>query len=273
MELRSPCIATKLLAAANTQREHFGARANYLIVLVLQLLQAATRVRAKHTPIATLVDVFKEFKAQLKAELNDLASKKLLDVRNKKDVYNLLLSSVAAKLFKQFFYESYHGRMYCYSRWVVVELCGATTIFLDMCECGLLNVVQVYGLMCKDSRVMAGAGASDFVLYKELREFAWRAQSDHREALLKFSDSLLVVPAILAENNGFDVTSTIKKWHDDDNMMRMGINISTGAHSSIRIWDLYTSRESAVTSALDFVLSWLESMAAKELKSYIYGGL
>ncbi|VFQ67432.1 unnamed protein product [Cuscuta campestris] len=161
----------------------------------------------------------------------------------------------------------------CYSRWVVVELCGATTIFLDMCECGLLNVVQVYGLMCKDSRVMAGAGASDFVLYKELREFAWRAQSDHREALLKFSDSLLVVPAILAENNGFDVTSTIKKWHDDDNMMRMGINISTGAHSSIRIWDLYTSRESAVTSALDFVLSWLESMAAKELKSYIYGGL
>ncbi|VFQ73608.1 unnamed protein product [Cuscuta campestris] len=128
-------------------------------------------------------------------------------------------------------------------------------------------------LMCKDSRVMAGAGASDFVLYKELREFAWRAQSDHREALLKFADSLLVVPAILAENNGFDVMSTIKKWHDDDNMMRMGINISTGARSSIRIWDLYTSRESAVTSALDFVLSWLESMAAKELKSYIYGGL
>ncbi|RAL44217.1 hypothetical protein DM860_016463 [Cuscuta australis] len=51
MEPYSPRIAVKLLTAANTQREHYGMGANYLIVLALQLLEAATSLTTKPKPV------------------------------------------------------------------------------------------------------------------------------------------------------------------------------------------------------------------------------
>lgn len=59
----------------------------------------------------------------------------------------------------------------------------------------------------RDSRLLAGAGASEIELCKRLDAISEKTPGLSQYAIQKFSESLHVIPRTLAENAGLDVIS------------------------------------------------------------------
>ena len=82
----------------------------------------------------------------------------------------------------------------------------------------------------KVGRVVAGAGAPEMELSRNLRKFAESLSGREQLAVLAFADAVEVVPRTLAENAGLDpidVIAELKSAHDKGKLWA-GINVFTG---------------------------------------------
>ncbi|MEK6839410.1 MAG: TCP-1/cpn60 chaperonin family protein, partial [Nanoarchaeota archaeon] len=82
----------------------------------------------------------------------------------------------------------------------------------------------------KVGKVVAGAGAPEVELARQLRHFANTLTGREQLAVFAFADSMEVIPRTLAENAGLDpidVLTELKNQHDK-NMKFAGINVFTG---------------------------------------------
>ena len=83
----------------------------------------------------------------------------------------------------------------------------------------------------KVGKVVAGAGAPEIELSKELRKYAHTLKGREQLAVEAFADAVEVVPRTLAENSGLDpidVLAELKQAHEKKNQKWAGINVFSG---------------------------------------------
>ena len=82
----------------------------------------------------------------------------------------------------------------------------------------------------KDNKVVAGAGAVEIEISRELRKFAESLSGREQLAVFAFADSIEIVPRTLAENAGLDpidMLTELKAKHDRK-MKWAGIDVFSG---------------------------------------------
>jgi T-complex protein 1 subunit theta len=110
-----------------------------------------------------------------------------------------------------------------------IVLRGGTTNVLDDLERAIDDGVNVIKAVVKDGRLLAGAGATEIELARQLQAFGERTPGLNQYAIKKFAESLEVIPRTLAENAGMDSTEVLSKLyaaHQADKPT-VGVNIES----------------------------------------------
>ncbi|CAB4273163.1 unnamed protein product [Prunus armeniaca] len=114
-----------------------------------------------------------------------------------------------------------------------VLLRGSTNNILDDLGRAVDDGVNTYKAMCKDSRIVPIAAATEIELAK-------------RYAIEKFAESFEMVPKTLAENaglNAMEIISSLYAKHASGNT-KVGLDLEEGRCkdvSTLNIWDLHTT--------------------------------
>ncbi|WRX23921.1 Chaperonin Cpn60/GroEL/TCP-1 family - like 10 [Theobroma cacao] len=166
------------------------------------------------------------------------------------------------------------------NRVATVVLRGSTDSILDDLERAVDDGVNTYKAMCRDSRIVPGAAATEIELARRLKEFSFKETGWSiclplllltyckasfcildQYAIAKFAESFEMVPRTLAENAGLnpmDVISKLYEKHASGNT-KVGIDLGGGDSedgvckdaSTMSIWDLYVTKFFALKYATD----------------------
>ncbi|AQK58420.1 T-complex protein 1 subunit theta [Zea mays] len=137
-----------------------------------------------------------------------------------------------------------------------VVLRGSTDSILDDLERAVDDGVNTYRSMCRDSRIIPGAAATEVELAKRLKEFSLKETGLDQYAIAKFAESFEMVPRTLAENAGLsamEIISSLYAEHASGNA-KVGIDLEEGACkdiSTLKIWDLYVTKFFALKYSAD----------------------
>ncbi|KAK1270558.1 T-complex protein 1 subunit alpha [Acorus gramineus] len=133
---------------------------------------------------------------------------------------------------------------------------GSTDSILDDLERAVDDGVNTYKAMCRDSRIIPGAAASEIELAKKLKEFSFTETGLDQYAIAKFAESFEMIPNTLAENaglNAMEIISSLYASHAAGNN-RVGIDLEEGACKDVstkNIWDLHVTKFFALKYAAD----------------------
>jgi len=100
---------------------------------------------------------------------------------------------------------------------VTILVRGGTQHIVDEVERAMRDALGDIAAALKDGKVVAGAGAAEVEVARELRNFATSLSGREQLAVLAFADSLEVIPRTLAENAGLDpidMLTELKAAHD-----------------------------------------------------------
>ncbi|XP_030926902.1 T-complex protein 1 subunit theta-like [Quercus lobata] len=137
-----------------------------------------------------------------------------------------------------------------------VVLRGSTDSILDDLERAVDDGVNTYKAMCRDSRVVPGAAATEIELAKRVKEFSYKETGLDQYAVAKFAESFEMVPKTLAENaglNAMEIISSLYAEHASGNS-KVGIDLKEGVCkdvSTLCVWDLYITKFFALKYAAD----------------------
>ncbi|XAR68659.1 hypothetical protein NMG60_11003862 [Bertholletia excelsa] len=137
-----------------------------------------------------------------------------------------------------------------------VVLRGSTDSILDDLERAVDDGVNTYKAMCRDSRIVPGAAATEIELARRLKEFSLKETGLDQYAIAKFAESFEMVPKTLAENaglNAMEIISSLYAEHASGNT-RVGIDLEEGVCkdvSTMSIWDLHVTKFFALKYAAD----------------------
>ncbi|CAN6363206.1 unnamed protein product [Urochloa humidicola] len=143
-----------------------------------------------------------------------------------------------------------------------VVLRGSTDSILDDLERAVDDGVNTYKSMCRDSRIIPGAAATEIELAKRLKEFSLKETGLDQYAIAKFAESFEMVPRTLSENAGLsamEIISSLYAEHAAGNT-KVGIDLEEGACkdvSALKIWDLYVTKFFALKYSADAVCTVL----------------
>ncbi|GKV20261.1 hypothetical protein SLEP1_g30416 [Rubroshorea leprosula] len=142
-----------------------------------------------------------------------------------------------------------------------VVLRGSTDSILDDLERAVDDGVNTYKAMCRDSRVVPGAAATEIELARTLKEFSFKETGLDQYAIAKFAESFEMIPRTLAENaglNAMDIISKLYEQHASGNA-KVGVDLEAGETgedvckdvSAMNVWDLYVTKFFALKYAAD----------------------
>ncbi|KAL4200312.1 hypothetical protein AMTRI_Chr03g149080 [Amborella trichopoda] len=137
-----------------------------------------------------------------------------------------------------------------------VVLRASTDSILDDLERAVDDGVNTYKAMCRDSRIVPGAAATEIELAKRLKEFSYKETGLDQYAIAKFAESFEMVPKTLAENaglNSMEIISSLYAEHAAGNT-KAGIHLEEGGVIDVsvkNIWDLYVTKHFALKYAAD----------------------
>lgn len=92
------------------------------------------------------------------------------------------------------------------TRTATIIIRGGTTNILDDLERAVDDGVNVVKAVCKDNRLLPGAGAAEMELANMLVAFGEKTPGLNQYAIKKFGEALEVIPRTLADNAGMDST-------------------------------------------------------------------
>lgn len=113
---------------------------------------------------------------------------------------------------------------------VTLLIRGSTEHVIDEVKRAVDDSLGVIAATMRSGKVVAGAGAPEMELAKELRKYADSLRGREQLAVLAFSEAMEVIPRTLAENAGLDpidVIAELKAEHDKG-MKWAGIDVFTG---------------------------------------------
>jgi thermosome len=102
---------------------------------------------------------------------------------------------------------------------------------VDEAERAIIDALSVVSDVVENSKIVAGGGAVEIEVAKELRKHATKVGGREQLAVEAFADAIEVIPRALAENAGLDpidVLVELRSAHDKENGKNMGINVFTG---------------------------------------------
>jgi len=102
---------------------------------------------------------------------------------------------------------------------------------VDEAERAIIDALSVVSDVVENSKIVAGGGAVEIEVAKELRKYATKVGGREQLAVEAFADAMEVIPRALAENAGLDpidVLMELRSAHDKETGKYMGINVFTG---------------------------------------------
>ncbi|KAL6534574.1 T-complex protein 1 subunit theta [Orobanche gracilis] len=137
-----------------------------------------------------------------------------------------------------------------------VVLRGSTDSILDDLERAVDDGVNAYKAMCKDSRIVPGAAATEIELAKRLKEFSFEETGLDQYAIAKFAESFEMIPKTLAENAGLNALEVISSLYAEhaSGHTKVGIDLEEGVCkdvSTLKIGDLYITKFFSLKFAAD----------------------
>ncbi|KAL4277533.1 hypothetical protein HN51_060642 [Arachis hypogaea] len=137
-----------------------------------------------------------------------------------------------------------------------VVLRGSTDSILDDLERAVDDGVNTYKAMCRDSRTVPGAAATEIELAKRVKEFSFKETGLDQYAIAKFAESFEMIPRTLSENaglNAMEIISSLYAEHASGNT-KVGIDLEEGVCkdvSTMGVWDLHVTKFFALKYAAD----------------------
>ncbi|XP_004498325.1 T-complex protein 1 subunit theta-like [Cicer arietinum] len=137
-----------------------------------------------------------------------------------------------------------------------VVLRGSTDSVLDDLERAVDDGVNTYKAMCKDSRIVPGAAATEIELAKRVKDFSFKETGLDQYAIAKFAESFEMIPRTLAENaglNAMEIISSLYAAHASGNT-KVGIDLEEGVCKDVtttHVWDLHVAKLFALKYAAD----------------------
>ncbi|MEM3126502.1 MAG: thermosome subunit beta [Candidatus Woesearchaeota archaeon] len=113
---------------------------------------------------------------------------------------------------------------------VTIVVHGGTEHVVDEVKRALTDAIGDIAASLKTGKVVAGAGATEIELSKQLRKFASSQGGKEQLAINAFCDALEIIPRTLAENSGLDpidILTELKAAHGQ-NKMWAGIDVFSG---------------------------------------------
>ena len=108
---------------------------------------------------------------------------------------------------------------------------GGTEHVVDEVERAVHDAICVVAAAVEDGKVVAGGGAPEIELAKQLREYAETVGGREALAITAFADAVEIVPRTLAENAGLDsidMLVDLRAKHEKPNGKNIGLNVYEG---------------------------------------------
>ncbi len=102
---------------------------------------------------------------------------------------------------------------------------------VDEAERAMTDALSVVSDVVENSKVVAGGGAVEIEVAKELRKYANKVGGREQLSIEAFADAMEVIPRSLAENAGLepiDILVSLRQAHDKEDGKYMGVNVYTG---------------------------------------------
>lgn len=113
-----------------------------------------------------------------------------------------------------------------------IVLRGSTMNFLDDIERAIEDGVNVVKALAKESKVLAGAGASDIEVARKLAAYGQTNPGLAQYSIKKYAESFEVIPRTLATNSGMDGTEVISKLYaaHQSGKIYTGVNVESDSN-------------------------------------------
>jgi thermosome len=114
---------------------------------------------------------------------------------------------------------------------VTIVIRGGSTHVIDEAERSLHDGLCVVRNAIEDGKIVAGGGAPEAEVAKNLRRYAIKVGGREQLAVEAFADAVEEIPLTLAENAGLDpidVIMALRAKHEDANSSTFGIEVTTG---------------------------------------------
>ena len=102
---------------------------------------------------------------------------------------------------------------------------------VDEAERAMIDSLSVVSDVIEYNKIVAGGGAVEIEVAKELRRYATKVGGREQLAVEAFADAVEVIPRTLAENAGLepiDILVELRSKHDSADNKNLGINVFTG---------------------------------------------
>lgn len=143
-----------------------------------------------------------------------------------------------------------------------ILLRGSTYSMLDDAERAIDDAVNTIKNLTKDSRLCAGAGATEIHMASQIQTFAKTQPGLDQYAVEKFGQSFEIIARTLAENAGFNAEEVIAKLYSETAKSPFfGIDVEDGKVKDMKEQEIYDSIETkswAIKLAMDAVLTILK---------------
>jgi thermosome len=102
---------------------------------------------------------------------------------------------------------------------------------VDEAERAMTDALSVVSDVVENNKIVAGGGAVEIEIGKELRKYATKIGGREQLAIEAFAEAVEVIPKTLAENGGLDaidVLVALRSAHEKEDGKNKGINVFTG---------------------------------------------
>jgi thermosome len=128
---------------------------------------------------------------------------------------------------------------------------------VDEAERAMTDALSVVSDVIENNKIVAGGGAVEVEVAKELRDYATSVGGREQLAIEMFADAIEIVPKTLAENAGLepiDILVELRAAHEKSDGQYKGVNVFTGKVENMRekgVVEPLVVKEQAVKSATE----------------------
>jgi thermosome len=128
---------------------------------------------------------------------------------------------------------------------------------VDEAERAMTDALSVVSDVVENSKIVAGGGAVEVEVAKELRDYATKVGGREQLAIEAFADAIEIIPRTLAENAGLepiDIVVELRSAHEKKDGEYMGVNVFTGKVENMQengVIEPLVVKEQAIKSAAE----------------------
>jgi thermosome len=142
-------------------------------------------------------------------------------------------------------------------RSVAVLIRAGLERMVDEAERAITDALSVVSDVVENNKIVAGGGAVEVEVAKELRGYATKVGGREQLAIEAFADAIEIIPRTLAENAGLepiDIVVELRATHEKKDGEYMGVNVFTGKIENMQengVIEPLVVKEQAVKSAAE----------------------